>query len=373
MKSDSSKKAAEKILNLSDIQIDGKRPWDIQVKDDRLYKRVISHGSLGLGESYMDGWWETKDLVSFFEHIISADLSNKVKSNKKLLITLLQQKIMNPQFGSRSWVVGKVHYDLGNELFEVMLDKSMTYTCAYWKNAKTLDQAQLDKLDLVCKKLGLRKGMKVLDIGCGWGSFAKFASQKYGVSVVGVTISKEQVELARKLCKGLNVKFLLQDYRDIQGKYDRIVSLGMFEHVGVKNYKTFMKIAAEHLSDEGLFLLHTIGANDYPSTSEVWLNKYIFPNSQLPTISTIGGSIENLFILEDLHNFGADYEKTLLAWHKNFVENWPKIKNKYDERFYRMWTYYLLMCAASFRLRKNQLWQFILSKKGVPGGYKSLR
>ena len=274
---------------------------------------------------------------------------------------------------SRSYEVGKKHYDIGNDLYKNMLDKRMNYSCGYWKKAKNLDKAQEDKLELICKKMMLKKGMKVLDIGCGWGSFAKYASEKYKVSVVGVTISKEQLKLAKKTCKGLPIKIRLQDYRDINEKFDRIISIGMFEHVGYKNYKTFMKVVDRCLKPNGLFLLHTIGRNNSVSHEDPWFHKYIFPNSMIPSPKQITAAAEGVFMLEDWHNFGKDYDRTLMEWHKNFTKNWDKIKSNYDYRFYRMWTYYLLVLAGTFRSKNFHLYQVVFSKDRFKEGYKSVR
>ncbi|MDP1689559.1 MAG: cyclopropane fatty acyl phospholipid synthase, partial [bacterium] len=265
------------------------------------------------------------------------------------------------------------HYDLGNDLYRAVLDKRLTYTCGYWKNAADLDSAQEAKLDLVCKKIGLKSGQRVLDIGCGWGSFVGFTAEKYGVSALGVTVSKKQKELVDKLYPNFPIEFKLLDYRESKGKFDQVVSWGMFEHVGGKIYRTFMKVAHKALKDEGLFLLHTIGGNRSVRGNEPWIEKYIFPNSMLPSIKQISQAIEGLFVVEDWHNFGTDYDKTLMAWYNNFEDNWLKIKLNYNERFYRMWKYYLLMCAGTFRSRENQLWQIVLSKKGVRGRYKPIR
>jgi len=248
------------------------------------------------------------------------------------------------------------------------------YTCAYWKEAHTLDAAQEAKLDLVCRKIGLRRGDRVLDIGCGWGSFAKFASERYGASVVGITVSEEQAVLARELCKDLPIEIRLQDYREVDEKFDHIVSLGMFEHTTRKNYRTYFEVAHRNLKDDGLLLLHTIGANrSGVHNFDPWLEKYIFPNSTIPSVAQIATAIEGLFVMEDWHNFGADYDRTLMAWHTNFEKSWSDLSSEYDERFYRMWKYYLLIAAATFRSRYNQLWQIVMSKNGVPGGYASLR
>jgi cyclopropane-fatty-acyl-phospholipid synthase len=254
-----------------------------------------------------------------------------------------------------------------------MLDQRMVYSCGYWKDATTLDEAQEAKLDLICQKLNLRSGMHILDIGSGWGSFAKFAAEKYGVRVTGITVSSEQAEMATEMCKGLPVEFKLMDYRLLSGTFDHIVSIGMFEHVGYKNYPIYMQVVHRCLKDDGLFLLHTIGGNKSEVMIDPWLNKYIFKDAMLPSIQQIGCAIEGVFVMEDWHNFSADYDKTLMAWHDHFVSSWDEIKEDYDEKFYRMWKYYLLMCAGSFRSRKNQLWQIVLSKNGVQGGYESVR
>lgn len=368
-----SKDTVIKLLSLAGISVNGNNDWDIQVHNEKFYSRILSEGNLGLGESYMDSWWNCKKIDEFIYRILINNLDKKVEINLNTILTFLKAKIINLQNKSRAFEVGKRHYDIGNELYKNMLDKRMNYSCGYWKNSRNLDEAQKSKLDLICKKLNLKKGMKVLDIGCGWGGFAKYAAEKYKVKVTGITVSKEQVEYAKELCKNLPVEIRLQDYRDLNEKFDAIVSIGMFEHVGYKNYKTFMKIVHRCLKDDGLFLLHTIGSNKSVKSLDSWMTKYIFPNSMLPSIKQIGKSIENLFVMEDWHNFSIYYDKTLIAWYNNFSRDWNKIKSNYNERFKRMWTYYLLSCAGSFRARKNQLWQIVLSKKGVHDGYNSIR
>jgi len=374
MKSQKYKSLVKELLSLSDIEINGSNPWDIQVHDERFYKRAITEVELGLGESYMDNWWDVEKLDEMIFRIIRADLQNKVKHNYKVALQLAGFWLINMQARRRAFIIGERHYDLGNDLFRKMLDKRMNYSCAYWKDAKTLDEAQENKLELICKKLYLKPGMRILDIGCGWGAFAKYAAEKYGVEVVGITVSKEQVSLGKELCKGLPVEFKLQDYRDVNEKFDRIVSVGMIEHVGYRNYRHYFVIAERNLKNDGLFLLHTIGEVRSVKNTDAWTHKYIFPNGMLPSIAQLAKSVEGLFIIEDLHNFGADYDKTLMAWYENFIGSWDDIKDRYGERFYRMWKYFLLSSAGGFRARKsNQLWQIILSKNGVPGGYMPVR
>ncbi|MFZ5954840.1 MAG: cyclopropane fatty acyl phospholipid synthase [Nanoarchaeota archaeon] len=365
----------QKILDPADIKINGNRDWDIQVHDPSFYSRVLSKGSIALGETYMEGLWDCKALDVFFYKIFNAKLDKKVQDVRGLIWASFKAKISNLQDTSRAYEVGEKHYDIGNELYKKMLDKRMVYTCGYWKDAKNLDQAQEAKLDLVCKKINLKKGMKVLDIGCGWGSFAKYAAEKYKANVVGITISKEQIKLAKEMCKGLPVKIRLQDYRNVNEQFDAIISLGMFEHVGPKNYETYMKVVHRCLKQNGLFLLHTIGRETSGNTADPWFDKYIFPNGILPSVKQISQATEGLFVMEDFHNFGSDYDKTLMAWYHNFKNNWNDIKKteNYNERFFRMWCYYLTSLAGCFRARQINLWQIVFSKDGVPGGYKSIR
>jgi cyclopropane-fatty-acyl-phospholipid synthase len=358
------------LLESADIKINGQRPYDIQVHNEDFYARVLSGGTLAFGESYMDGWWDCDALDQLAVRLLSARLDEKVKvTNPSVLLTFLRAYLFNSQSKGRAHMVGEKHYDTGNGLFSLMLDKRMNYSCAYWKYAQDLDQAQIDKMDLICRKLHLKPGMKVLEIGCGWGGFAKYAAENYEVNVYGITISKEQEQYAKESCKGLDVSFELKDYRELNTQYNRIVSIGMFEHVGYKNYKHYMEVAHRCLKEDGLFLLHTIGRNSSARATEPWINKYIFPNGMTPSAKQICAASESLFVIEDWHSFGQDYDKTLMAWHENFQNNLSKLEDSYDERFQRMWKYYLLMCAGSFRARRNQLWQLVLTKNGIRGGY----
>ncbi|MDR8394775.1 cyclopropane fatty acyl phospholipid synthase [Paraburkholderia sp. USG1] len=357
------------LLARADVKLEGVRAWDIRLNDDDVPGDILARGSLALGEAYMDGRWECDHIDQFFDRILRARLDEQVRP-ARLVLHALRAKITNRQTARRSWQVGQQHYDIGNDLYAAMLDRRMTYTCAFWSGgAQTLDSAQEDKLDLICRKLQLRPGMRLLDIGCGWGSLMGFAAEYYGVSCVGVTISKEQAQWAAQRYRGFPLEFRLQDYRSVNEPFDRIASVGMFEHVGARNYRAFMEVAHRCLVDDGLFLLHTIGKNRRNTSPDPWIDRYIFPNGELPALGQIADASGGLFVTEDIHNFGANYDRTLMAWHENFEAAWPRFQSQLGERFHRMWRYYLLSCAGLFRARETQLWQWVFSKSGIPGGY----
>ena len=360
------------LLSKAGVAINGPSPADLQVKNPDFYKRVLQQGSLGLGESYMDGWWECERLDQFFTNVIKAGLENQLPTHFKDTLRVLGARIFNLQTQKRAWMVGKEHYDLGNDLFSHMLDGQMQYSCGYWKTADNLADAQRDKLRLVCEKLQLAPGMRILDIGCGWGGLAEFAAREYGVSVTGVTISAEQQKMAQTRCQGLDVTILLQDYRDLNDRFDRIVSVGMFEHVGPKNYATYFEVVNRNLAPDGIFLLHTIGSRKTDNNVDPWIDKYIFPNGCLPSMRHIVDASADHFVMEDWHNFGADYDKTLMAWHARFMDAWPGLAGHYSERFKRMFSYYLNACAGAFRARDLQLWQVVFSR-GIENGLRVAR
>jgi len=364
--SSTSERIIRGLLEEADVEVNGSRPWDIQVHDQRFYHRVLREVELGLGESYMDGWWDCEAIDQFITRVLSADLDQKIRGNLKIFWHVLRSRLFNLQTPARAFEVGEKHYDLGNDLYRAMLDKRLNYTCGYWRKAGNLDDAQEAKLDLVCRKIGLKPGMDVLDIGCGWGAFAKYAAEEYGAEVLGITISKEQVALGNQLSEGLPVEIRLQDYRDVEGQFDRVISIGVMEHVGVKNYRTYMDVVDRTLKPGGIGFFHTIGDNTSQSGTNSWTNKYIFPNGMLPSIAQLATAMEGLFVVEDWHNIGPDYDPTLMAWHENFEAAWPDLNLDYDQRFYRMWRYYLLSSAGGFRARHSQLWQVVFTRIGDP-------
>jgi len=363
------------LLALANIRLNGPDPWDLQVHDDRFYRRAMGSGSIGLGESYMDGWWEVEQLDEFFYRIHRADLARQVQTLEMLWLSF-RSSLFNLQNKSEARQVARQHYDIGNDLYRIMLDKHMQYTCAYWKDAANLDEAQEKKLHLICRKLQLKPGMRVLELGGGFCGLARFVAREYGCEVVTYNISKEQVAFGREFCADLPVRIEEKDYREAikePGQFDRVVAVGLCEHIGYRNYRSFLQLARAKLNDAGLFLLHTIGGNRTRTMTDPWIDKYIFPNGVLPSITHLGRALEDVFVMEDWHNFGPDYVKTLQAWWLNFETRYCTLdKQRYDQRFFRMWKLYLMMSIGGFRARRMQLWQIVLSKGDIPS-YEPVR
>lgn len=374
------KKFVHRLFESCDVRIGGDRPGDIRVKDERFYRRIFLERSLGAGESYMDGWWECDALDEFFTKVLGAEIERRLPAGRWLQrANNLYHRWTNYQSRTRAAQVAERHYNIGNDLYTRMLGPSMAYTCGYWRDAGMLDEAQYAKYELVCRKIDLRPTDRLLDLGCGFGGFARYAAQNYGCTVVAVNIAREQIEFARSACAGLPVELVLCDYRDVaaytrtQRRFDKVVSIGLCEHVGHSNYRGFLSIVRSLLEEHGLFLLHTIGNKRTRFYADPWIDRYIFPNGMTPSLKLLSEALEDLFLVEDLHNFGADYDRTAMAWLHNFHESWEHLQDAYDQRFYRMWTYYLSAGAGSFRARDQQLWQFVLSPGGCRGGYRSLR
>jgi cyclopropane-fatty-acyl-phospholipid synthase len=348
------------LLSECDVRINGDAPSDIRIINDDFYARALVNGSLGLGESYMDGWWDAQDLDGFIYRLLRAQVDERVWNWRKA-VAFCTSAVFNLQKRARAFQVGERHYDIGNDLYECMLDRRMIYSCGYWESATTLQDAQEAKLDLIFQKLGLKAGQRVLDIGCGWGGALQLAATKYDIEGVGITISREQADYARKMCARLPVAIFLKDYRELFATFDRIFSIGMFEHVGAKNYRTYMETVRRSLRSDGRFLLHTIGSANATNHSDPWIVKYIFPNSMLPSQQQITRAMEGLFTIDGWQRIGTHYEPTLLAWRDNFEKHWPTLKATRDERFYRMWRFYLSASAASFRAGAIDVWQVLMT------------
>ncbi|MBU2512043.1 cyclopropane fatty acyl phospholipid synthase [bacterium] len=376
-------RVVRELFAVAEIEINGHNPWDLKVKDQRFYKRVLTEGVLGFAESYISGWIVCEQMDDLIARLLRGDIKNKLKKNWGLLFHILKSRLFNLQVLSRSSQVAHVHYNLSNQFYELMLGKTMAYTAAYWKNAANLDEAQYNKYDLVCRKVQLKEGETVLELGCGWGGFAKYAAEKYGCKMVSVNISSEQVKYAKEFCKGLPVSVFHCDYRNHSVynpdhiRFDKAVSIGMAEHVGPKNYRNLFDVVDRQLKDDGLFLLHTIGSDISLSTCEPFTHKYIFPNSVLPSIKQVGDAIEGHFVAEDLQNFGKYYFNTLKEWYNNYKKNWDTIRMfdpvKFDTRFDRIWSFYLLGGMGMAKSKANHLWQFVFSKKGFQELYEAVR
>jgi cyclopropane-fatty-acyl-phospholipid synthase len=367
-----SKQLSLRILGLAGIEVHGKNAWDIQVHDDRLWNRIISQRELGLAEAYMDGWWDVESIDQFLTKLLEINVLDKAPFSISLVGHAVKSTVLNRQTKAKAAANAKHHYNIGNDLYTRMLDKEMAYSCGYWKSAKTLDQAQIAKFDLICRKLELKPGMKLLDIGCGWGGLLRYAAKNYGIIGTGISPADNQIELARAKNGKLKIEYLQMDYRDLSGKFDRIVSVGMMEHVGPKNLETFFNKCISLLAPDGMMLHHTIASNETKQVTDPFFDRYIFPGGVLPSLAQISKAVEKKVIIEDVHNFGPDYEKTLLAWHARINKRWSEIPN-YDERFRRMWNYYLLSSAAGFRARHIQLLQVVFRPMTSRGAYKAVR
>lgn len=358
---------------------------DMVVHDNRFYDRVLKDHTIGFGEAYVEGWWDAPDLTVLFRKLIDGvpQLRKHLKLNLHILAYNWLDGWLNRQLRARALRDVQFHYDIGNELYEVMLDPNMVYTCAYFKDpAWTLERAQVEKIDLVYQKLHVpeHKGapLRVLDIGCGWGYGLIHGASNYGISGVGISLAKEQIELANRRAAGLPLEFRLQDYRDLQEQepFDVIFSLGMFEHVGKRNYRRFMETVHRNLKPGGLFLLHTIGAKQH-GPSDPWIRKYIFPGAYIPDLADVAESAEGMFIEHDFQNFGLYYARTALEWCSRFESGYEKLRalrpDFYDQRFFRLWKYYLQSSAASFYSGWNQVWQFVFSKGPLDEVYQAVR
>jgi cyclopropane-fatty-acyl-phospholipid synthase len=362
------RKAAHLIRDLlagAGITVGGDAPWDLQVHDERLYTRVLRDGTLGVGDAYVAGWWDVPSLDQFMDRILRARVDLAVRDSWALLAHAVKARLFNLQ-ASHAYEPGERHYDIGNDLYRAMLGERMMYTCAYWRDAETLDQAQDAKLDLVCRKVGLRPGMRVLDLGCGWGGFAAFAAERYGAEVIGMTVSREQVAWARDHYAGLPVDIRLDDYRNATGTYDAVVSIGLMEHVGPKNYRGYMELVSRCLAPGGVAFMHTIGGIRSRTQLDPWFQKYIFPNAVLPTLGQLGAAMDDILVPEDVHNIGEHYDRTLMVWWDNFDKAWPELRARYGDPFYRMWKFYILTSAAGFRSRHFQLYQIVATPVGTP-------
>ena len=357
----------EALFDIADIRVGGDRPWDIHVSNSEFFARCFANPSLGLGESWMEGWWECERLDEMFLRAGRANLQKHMKISDAALL-LLAKMFFRPSKDDSSQY-GRDHYELGTELFRRMLGERMAYSCGYWKDASNLDEAQENKLDLIAAKLGFEPGQRVLDIGCGWGGMLRYFAEKYGINGVGVTISEDQYIQGNELCADLPVEIRLLDFKDLEDKFDRIYSVEMIGHLHPKKYRGFMEQIKRSLGPGGLFLLQTMGCDRSDIKTDPWIEKYIFPDSHLPTASRIAKASEGHLVLEDWHCFSQDYDRTFSAWNSNLIAARDEIGADQDQRVFRVWEYYLCACASGFRAGVNRLWQIVYSSADNPGHY----
>ena len=361
------RKRFEQIMAVADVRIDGDRPWDMVVNNDATFPRIFAFGSLGMGESYMDGWWDCEQLDELIARASRANLKSQFGLGD--LFRAAHARLINPKSDSPLLGVGETHYETGRDLYRGMLDRRMLYSCAYWKDAETLDKAQENKLDLIARKLQLEPGMRILDIGCGWGGAIHYFAENYGVTGVAVTISPDQFEAAQELCAGLPVEIRLQDYRRVDEQFDRSYSIDMLGHVGRRNYRTYMETVKRCLIPGGLHLAQTAGSDVSALRADPWVNRYIFPGGHVPSVKQVATAAEGVLGLDDLHSMTGDYDRTFMCWYGNLQSVWDDLECGTDERHFRMWRYYLLSFAGVFRSRAGQLWQILLSRSGAVDGY----
>ncbi len=348
---------------------------NIQVNNAQFYRRAALLGSLGFGESYADGQWECDHLDKVIARILLYSVN---RSGLAHIGIQLRSMLFNRQSVLRSKRVARQHYDVDTTIFELMLDPYLQYTCGYFANTDNLDQAQIDKMAMIIQKLCLKPGDSLLDIGCGWGGFARFAAENFGIKVSGLSISQSQLAYARTLCKGFDCEFKYGDYRHLHEiypqKFNAISIIGVTEHIGYKNFKNLYKVMRSRLQEGGLALQHSITRMKSTVHVEPFIDRYIFPGGMVPSVEQLAHSMAGEFVLEDVHNFGADYDQTLMAWDQNMKLAQAKIEAMpgFGQRFYRIWSYYLQSCAALFRVRQAQVMQYVLSPQGVPGGYRRI-
>lgn len=346
-----------------------------------FFRKVYANPSLGLAESYfLDHAWVCDDLVGLIDRIMKADLLSKLSLVMKLRLVLKSL----PQF-FKTWVFNKVrskpyeigqqHYDKGNSLYKEMLGSDdMTYSCGLWDDADDLKQAHLNNFDRACQNMKLKPGMKVLDVGCGNGSFLKYAAEKYGIEGVGITVSEEQAKFAREFCEDLSIKIMVRDYRELGeeffGYFDAIASFGMFEHVGPRNHQTYFKMISKYLKPGARFFFHTIANFKKAIFLDPFIFKWIFPSSYVPTIKQVLNAAKEYFIHIETYDVKAEnYAKTLAVWYKRFKDGWEsKLRHLYYDKvmqgdsFYKMWCYYLASCQALFKVNGKYVLQVVFEK-----------
>jgi cyclopropane-fatty-acyl-phospholipid synthase len=350
------------VLRTAGIHLGGDQPWDVQVTDPRFYSSVLLRGSLGFGESYMRGWWHVEDLEEVAYRLSRAGLHWVARALPPHLVALAAASFSNRQTRTDSVNLVDRHYNLGNDLFRGFLGRSMVYSCAYFDDTESLDRAQELKLDLICRRLGLKAGERLLDIGGGWGEFARHAALHYGCHVTSINIADEQIRHARERCAGLPVEIVKCDYRDLRGSFDKVAVIAMLTHVGHSNYRRFMTIVHDCLATGGRVLVETLGSRISKVNCEPWTNRYIFPGGVVPSLRQIDRAADGLLARTEVTEFGHHYVPTLRSWNANLHASWPQLAGRYPETTRLMLGYFFLTVAGAFRAGHLKYWHVQLQK-----------
>lgn len=351
------------LFSRADIRVGGSRSWDIEVTDPRFFRTLMKRGSLGLGEAYMDGWWRAEDLEAFFYRCIKSNLYQASQSLPFHVRRRLLDKLNNQQNRNKSVRVARQHYNLGNDLFFEFLGHYKNYSCGYFRDTDDLCQAQLKKMQQICREMAFKSGERVLDVGGGWGEIARHVATNHECQITSINISDEQITHARRHCAGLPVEIKKLDYRDLDKGFDKILVIAMLTHVGPKNYRVFMETLHRCLEPGGTVLIESVGSPTDKINCEPWTDKYIFPGGVIPSLRQIDRAIDGLFTRERTAEFGDYYHLTMRAWHENFTRAWPQLQLRYPEKVRLMFEYFFLSVAAAFRARSLLHWHIVLRKK----------
>ncbi len=353
----------ERALRRADVRIDGDRPHDIRVLDPRFYGDVLRRGSLGFGECYVRRWWDADDVEELAFRLIRSGVYS-LSSAVPGLPRDLRDMFANQQTRRLATRVADEHYSMGNDVFFAFLGGVRNYSCGIFDGDADLDAAQTRKLAKISSLLDLRPGERLLDVGGGWGELSRHAAAAHGCEVTHVNLSDEQIRHASALCTDLSVRVEKRDWRDVEGRFDKIAVIAMLTHVGPKNYRRFMQRMHDRLEPGGLMLIETVGTRHAAVRCEAWLDKYIFPGGVVPTRRQILGAADGLFDETRFESSGEHYVQTLRCWQENFERNWTDLSSRYDEERRRIFNYFFQSIGGAFRAGYVDHWHILLRRTG---------
>jgi len=359
-------------LTRAGVTVNGPNPWDIRVLDNRLFRRVVGTRELGFGDSYVEGWWECDRIDELVTRILRTGIKRILPPGISGLTLAARSVITNTQGSERAGDNATAHYGQHDALLRLILGEPLVYSCADWRDATDLADAQHAKIDRLASKLQLRPGMRVLDIGCGWGATADYLSTRHGVIVVGITPVAAQATHAARHHRHSDVSFVTTDFSNFTSPkpFDRIYSVGMVEHVGPKNLKPFFRHCQDLLVDDGIMFHQTIGRRTPRASTDAWIDRRIFPGGAIPSVQQLSRAWSAGWVLEDFENLGPDYDRTLMAWLGLLEGKKDQVLDQFGEEMYRTFRFYFQYCAGAFRARELQLWQLVLTKHPAPYQYR---